>query len=74
MYLIIVFTALVLEKAPQGASVPALGLSNKPVYQVEDQNKDKTAAAVSKTGVSDQYVENYFTPTLLDGTVHIIGS
>lgn len=51
-----------MQHAPQGAAVPALGLSNKPIYQVEDQKLSQTA-----TSKSDLYAENYFTPTLMDG-------
>lgn len=49
------------ENSPQGAAVPALGLSNKPVYHVEEQKETKD------TSRSDQYSENYFVATHLDG-------
>ena len=48
--------------APQGAAVPALGLSNKPVYQTAESEVPK--APHSK---SDLYAENHFTATHLIG-------
>ena len=50
------------QGAPQGASVPALGLSNKPVYQTEEPKVPKITHSKS-----DLYAENHFTPTLLIG-------
>ena len=50
------------ESAPEGAAVPALGLSNKPVYQVVERQKETKLASGS-----DLYAENYFTPSHLDG-------
>jgi len=50
------------ESGPQGASVPALGLSNKPVYNVEAQSQ--TTENKSK---SDLYAENLFSPAHLTG-------
>ncbi|XP_046455686.1 elongator complex protein 2-like isoform X1 [Daphnia pulex] len=49
-----------LQGAPQGAAVPALGLSNKPVYQPAETETPK--APHSK---SDLYAENHFTATHL---------
>ena len=60
--------ALMTESAPQGAAVPALGLSNKPVFQSSEQQKE---AAKANSG-SDLYAENYFTPSHLDGTLFIV--
>lgn len=51
-----------MASGPQGASVPALGLSNKPVYDVEAQ-KEK----VENKSQSDLYAENLFSPTYLTG-------
>jgi len=52
---------LALESGPQGASVPALGLSNKPVYEVDEQNKK-----MENKSQSDLYAENSFSPTHLE--------
>lgn len=52
----------VVQGAPQGAAVPALGLSNKPVYQTEEPKVPKVTHSKS-----DLYAENHFTPTLLIG-------
>ncbi|KAK4012582.1 hypothetical protein OUZ56_024822 [Daphnia magna] len=49
-----------LQNAPQGAAVPALGLSNKPIYQTDGPTVPKNAHSKS-----DLYAENHFTPTLL---------
>ncbi|KAI9553395.1 hypothetical protein GHT06_021298 [Daphnia sinensis] len=49
-----------LQSAPQGAAVPALGLSNKPIYQTDSPTLPKNAHSKS-----DLYAENHFTPTLL---------
>ena len=51
----------IVGSGPLGASVPALGLSNKPVYQVE-----ALPIKESQSG-ADQYSENYFVPTRCDG-------
>lgn len=59
---IIVFLLFAVQNAPQGAAVPALGLSNKPIYHVEEQK-----APQGGTSKSDLYAENHFTPTLLNG-------
>ena len=40
---------------PKGASVPSLGLSNKAVYNCEENNQQKH--------VKDLYPENYFVPS-----------
>ncbi|XP_057378508.1 elongator complex protein 2-like isoform X2 [Daphnia carinata] len=48
------------QSAPQGAAVPALGLSNKPIYQTDGPTVPKNAHSKS-----DLYAENHFTPTLL---------
>ena len=50
---------------PEGAAVPALGLSNKPVYQNQLAESEQVKKSSSN---SDQYTENYFTPTLFNGT------
>ncbi len=55
------------ESAPEGAAVPALGLSNKPVYQVVEHQKETKLASGS-----DLYAENYFTPSHLDGIVSLL--
>jgi hypothetical protein len=47
---------------PQGASVPALGLSNKAVYEVHEMPPEERH-------VKDEYPEFYFTPVNLKGTV-----
>jgi hypothetical protein len=53
------FSALAI---PQGASVPALGLSNKAVYEVHD-------VPAEERHVKDEYPEFSFTPVNLKGTV-----
>ena len=50
---------------PEGAAVPALGLSNKPVYQVDSDAENIKRIAAFK---SDQYSESYFVSSELDGT------
>merc|ERR1712136_234008 len=42
-------------KAPEGASVPALGLSNRAVFQ-----KEEVADAVAKNRQAEQYIDNLF--------------
>jgi len=42
-------------KAPEGASVPALGLSNRAVFQ-----KEEVAEAVAKNRQAEQYIDNLF--------------
>lgn len=47
------------QSAPEGASVPALGLSNKAVFQADlaaQQDQEK-----SSNSYKDQYPEFYFT-------------
>ena len=54
-----------------GASVPALGLSNKAVYMDELKADD---LIVSEKKEKDQYSESYFTPQKLTGnppSVHL---
>lgn len=53
------FSALAI---PQGASVPALGLSNKAVYEVHEVPPEERH-------VKDEYPEFSFTPVNLKGTV-----
>jgi hypothetical protein len=52
-----VFSAVTL---PQGASVPALGLSNKAVYEGQEMPPEERH-------VKDEYPEFYFTPVDLKG-------
>jgi len=52
------FSALAI---PQGASVPALGLSNKAVYEVHE-------VPAGERHVKDEYPEFYFTPVNSKGT------
>lgn len=52
----------VVQGAPQGAAIPALGLSNKPIYQTDNPTVPKPTHSKS-----DLYAENHFTPTLLTG-------
>ena len=48
------------SSAPQGASVPALGLSNKAVYEHQEMLPEDRH-------VKDEYPEFYFTPVDLKG-------
>lgn len=57
---------------PEGASTPALGLSNKAVFQ-----GDLTSQSPQQDGfdsVSDQYKESYFQPLKLTGMRLSVGS
>lgn len=58
--------ALLDNSSPQGAAVPALGLSNKPVYQTDEENREEDGKAKANSR-SDLYAENYFTSTHLHG-------
>ncbi|XP_055626523.1 elongator complex protein 2 [Toxorhynchites rutilus septentrionalis] len=48
----------ILKTTPKGASVPSLGLSNKPVYNIEAERETKH--------VKDIYPEHYFTPASME--------
>ncbi|XP_053253160.1 elongator complex protein 2 isoform X1 [Podarcis raffonei] len=50
---------------PEGATVPALGLSNKAVFQAEDTAAQTTEEEEKLTNASSQYHENYFQPCSL---------
>uniref|UniRef100_A0A8D8IJ78 Elongator complex protein 2 n=1 Tax=Culex pipiens TaxID=7175 RepID=A0A8D8IJ78_CULPI len=50
----------ILKTTPQGASVPSLGLSNKPVFNVDAEPEP------DKKHVKDMYPEHYFVPTTMD--------
>ena len=56
---------------PQGASVPALGLSNKAVYEGNGQKEEPEDEA--RISGKTQYPEVYFSPLDLEGiaVVHI---
>lgn len=60
MFLLIVIF-LQFAACPEGASVPSLGLSNKAVYEGDNQ-PDK-----EEKHIKDQYPENYFVSTNLNG-------
>ncbi|KAL9699738.1 hypothetical protein quinque_003179 [Culex quinquefasciatus] len=50
----------ILKSTPQGASVPSLGLSNKPVFNVDAEPEP------DKKHVKDMYPEHYFVPTTMN--------
>ncbi|XP_067323656.1 elongator complex protein 2 [Anolis sagrei] len=50
---------------PEGATVPALGLSNKAVFQAEDTAVQATEDEEQLSNASSQYRENYFQPCSL---------
>jgi elongator complex protein 2 len=62
------FTWQEAQNRPAGASVPALGLSNKAVYsgEVEKIQQDKQI----QVHPNDQYLEVYFTPISLQSMCH----
>lgn len=55
------------QNRPEGASVPALGLSNKAVFTEERVPDDKEL----QPHPNDQYPEVYFTPMTLTGQMNI---
>uniref|UniRef100_A0AAY4ENK9 Elongator complex protein 2 n=1 Tax=Denticeps clupeoides TaxID=299321 RepID=A0AAY4ENK9_9TELE len=52
---------------PEGASTPALGLSNKAVFQGDLVSQKSEDNAEDSSRVSDQYKESYFQPLSLNG-------
>ena len=53
---------------PEGASVPALGLSNKAVFS-EGLPPDPTEDMEIKPGTNEQYADNVFTAVSLKGKI-----
>ena len=51
---------------PEGASVPALGLSNKAIFP-EGPPSDLSADLEIKPGSNEQYADNVFTSVILKG-------
>lgn len=59
---------------PEGASTPALGLSNKAVFQGDLTSQSPQQDADGFDSVSDQYKEYYFQPLKLTGMCLSVGS
>ena len=58
------------SEIPEGASVPALGLSNKAVFQGQKQTQESLYENSDIQPVrNEQYTELYFSPLSLKGKV-----